>query len=788
KISLPENLTKKLKDEQPFNSVTLRKKIPVEIAQIAESGSGIALNAGRVLDVSIYYMNGKYFGQSGSIDPYKTAAMRPFLREIPAGLIRPKDNYLQIVLYTNGDFPLQFMDELKIGRADLVFTDRNSSEIIAFIFLSVYMSAGIYHLLLFRKRSQDRYNLYFGLFCIVVSLYWFTSNTVTRDIFFHDRVFLHRKMEHIFLFFTSPLLLAFISHFLENRQIKLFRIFLAFSVLIVFLTAVSPLIVMRICMAVWQILSIIMAGYGIYMIIRQIRNRNEDAKYIIIGMILLAFGLVTDILSSRSIIHFPKISNYAFFVFVSGIVLLLADKFMKVTNGFEELTVQLEKKVEQRTQELSNTLSIVQKLKEQQDGDYYLTSLLLEPLSGNFIKGGSGNIQIEILVHQKKNFLFRKKSKEIGGDICISDSFSLSGESFIVFANGDAMGKSIQGAGGALVFGSVFRAVIERTKSMSGGPGFSPEIWLKNCFQEIQKVFVSFNGSMLISAIIGLVEERSGLVYYINAEHPYFILYRDGKSEFIEDRILTRKIGIEGLEGSLQVKLFQMGKGDALICGSDGKDDILLGVESGVRVINENERLILQTLNEAEGDLHKIESRLNEKGELTDDLSLLKITFFGIPVQYENPKYHVSNYNDSLESAESALFFYLEYIAENGENPNALKEISDIYIHQKDYAKASFYLDRLIQTAPENTSALYLNSFLKKKAGKLSEAAELGERHRIRNPFNVLNLVNLADIYRLTGNYERSKKMTERALLIEPENEKAKRLLNVQSQGEPTSI
>ncbi len=113
-----------------------------------------------------------------------------------------------------------------------------------------------------------------------------------------------------------------------------------------------------------------------------------------------------------------------------------------------------------------------------------------------------------------------------------------------------------------------------------------------------------------------------------------------------------------------------------------------------------------------------------------------------------------------------------------------MKEISDIYIHQKEYSKASFYLDRLIQTSPENTSALYLNSFLKKKAGKLNEAAELGERHRIRNPFNVLNLVNLADIYRLLGNSERSRKMTERALIIEPENEKAKRLLNSQSKGE----
>lgn len=68
-----------------------------------------------------------------------------------------------------------------------------------------------------------------------------------------------------------------------------------------------------------------------------------------------------------------------------GIAVVLANRFLRVHKQVEELNANLERKVVQRTNELQETLTRVQELKIQQDGDYFLTSLLLDPLNDSKI-------------------------------------------------------------------------------------------------------------------------------------------------------------------------------------------------------------------------------------------------------------------------------------------------------------------------------------------------------------------------------------------------------------------
>jgi hypothetical protein len=72
------------------------------------------------------------------------------------------------------------------------------------------------------------------------------------------------------------------------------------------------------------------------------------------------------------------------------------------------------------------------------------------------------------------------------------------------------MGKSIQGAGGVLVLGTVFKSIIQRTISTAAGKNVYPERWLKNAFIEMHKAFESFDGSMLMSTVFGLIDEVTG--------------------------------------------------------------------------------------------------------------------------------------------------------------------------------------------------------------------------------------------------------------------------------------
>ncbi|MCB1158303.1 MAG: cache domain-containing protein, partial [Leptospiraceae bacterium] len=204
-----------------------------------------------------------------------------------------------------------------------------------------------------------------------------------------------------------------------------------------------------------------------------------------------------------------------------------------------QLNASLEDKVIQRTSELSDSLKQVNALKVQQDGDYFLTALLVKPLQSE--QNESKRIVTKSHIEQYKQFVFRKWKNEIGGDICITDNIVLNGRDYVFFVNADAMGKSIQGAGGVLLFGASVKAHLIQTKA---GKTFTalPELWLKNLYLDLNQLFKTFDGSMLISAAIGLIDELTGVMYYLNAEHPWPVLYRDGVASFLEDNLSLRKV------------------------------------------------------------------------------------------------------------------------------------------------------------------------------------------------------------------------------------------------------
>ncbi|HNH09901.1 MAG TPA: transglutaminaseTgpA domain-containing protein, partial [Leptospiraceae bacterium] len=259
-------------------------------------------------------------------------------------------------------------------------------------------------------------------------------------------------------------------------------------------------------------------------------------------------------------------------------------------------------------------------LKNHQDGDYFLTSLVLNPLCANL--NASEKIKTDFYIEQKKKFQFKKYSSEIGGDLCISGqlNFRNSG-SHILTVNADAMGKSMQGAGGAIVLGAALNSILRTQEVIET----DPLKWILNTVSELNSLFLAFNGSMLMSMFLGLISEETGRMLFVNAEHPHAVLLRDGLSSFISESSVMRKLGT--MENpDIRVSQINLFRGDTVICGSDGKDDIEILKENGKKIMNEDENIFRYIAAESHGDLELIAEKLKKKGTLTDDLSLISIS------------------------------------------------------------------------------------------------------------------------------------------------------------------
>ncbi|MCB1137374.1 MAG: SpoIIE family protein phosphatase [Leptospiraceae bacterium] len=460
--------------------------------------------------------------------------------------------------------------------------------------------------------------------------------------------------------------------------------------------------------------------------------------------------------------------------FLTGSFNRMVSSIRGARGKLQDYATTLEDRVQERTLELEDTLKRIQDLKTRQDGDFFLTSLLIHPLTANQVQ--SSRVRTETLLLQKKTFSFRRWEGEIGGDFCSTHTIQLRGMNYIAFMNGDAMGKSLQGAAGALILGSVFESIIQRTELSLEIQSLYPEMWLRDAYLELQKIFCTFDGYMMASMVMGLVDEESGLLYFLNAEHPWPVLFRNQKASFpvIEEERIIHKLGIPQAERNLRIYTLPLQPGDLFISGSDGRDDIVLGIDAeGNRIYNMDESLILGVVEQAGGELPRIPEMLKQKGQISDDLSLLGIRFECMrrepPLLTEKPG------SGNPQAYLGDLLGLQERLRKEGEAiPETLyRELFETYFRLQDFEHAAELIDFWPGPHAVATRYLYLASYALKRANRLEEARIQGERMLLREPDHANNLVNLADIYRMLGIVQKAESCVQRALELRPGHKSA---------------
>ena len=765
----------------------------------------LSVRLGEISDADQTYFNGRLIGQTGDMTPGRPSAYDvERIYQLPPALVRPGQVNV-ILLKVKSYFPGEagfYRGDTFLGETYSILRIYYIRNFFDVLLLITYLTVGAYFTFLFFRRLRERENLIFGIFILCLVTYQFLRTQLKYELGLEFLTL--KRLEYIVLFFMVPTFYLFIRYFFrmapEQKLLlpggpKILTLqywdYISYGIIAALVGSIIYVSVSDDIVG-WSAYNnkyvqfymfIPLFGGKLMLIINRIVAGERDAIYVLLGLLFVLTGAIFDMISNQTGWNIPRVGGYFFFAFILMLAVILANRFVRLHKEVEDLSKNLERKVEQRTEELQNTLQEVRTLKERQDGDYFLTSLLIKPLGGNFSK--SENVNVEMYTRQKKKFVFRRREHEIGGDLNIAYNLRLRERDYTVILNGDAMGKSIQGAGGALVLGTVFKTIISRTSQSGSAANLFPEQWLKNCFKELQDVFVSFDGSMLISLVLGLVDQRTGLLYYINAEHPWVALLRDDRPRFIEEELSLRKVGVEGLEGKLYIKIFQMQANDVIFLGSDGRDDIMLGVDSdGQRIINEDEQEFLKRIKESRGVLGELVENIESQGELIDDFTILRVGYKEdfppekITEESEEFQRNLSEARQAFKSGqiEDSARMFAKVLELRQATPHVIKEGAGVMIKNRDYEKAVGHCEEYLEINPADTEFLYVTSIAYKHLQKFSLAADYGERCRLRDPGMVRNLAQLADTYRLMGNYKRAEVMLERALLHDPENERVLRI------------
>ena len=93
-----------------------------------------------------------------------------------------------------------------------------------------------------------------------------------------------------------------------------------------------------------------------------------------------------------------------------------------------------------------------------------------------------------------------------------------------------------------------------------------------------------------------------------------------------------------------------------------------------------------------------------------------------------------------------------------------------LYIKSKNFKTAIRQCENYLNERPADTEFLFLTSYAYKQAREFTNALDYGERVHLREPGHVKNLINLAEIYTLSGNKKRADYLLSVVEGIEPEN------------------
>lgn len=438
----------------------------------------------------------------------------------------------------------------------------------------------------------------------------------------------------------------------------------------------------------------------------------------------------------------------------------------------QDLTTTIQK-LDSLKKEFEASLDEIKQLKRNQDGDYYLAYLLQKPMIVNNAR--SEKFKIDFVCIQNKSFFYKNHYSQIGGDICYTNNIRIHHKDYILFFNGDAMGKSIQGTSGAIVMGTILNSLAYRHHFDYGdysSGNFHISQFFKAAYNEIQNLFSAFGGNMMVSGVLGLLDEEEEKIYFINAEHPNVVLYRDGVAEYLDKEITLGKFGFAH-EIDLKVHEFKLKKNDVIFIGSDGKDDLVKNI-NGERKINTDHNLFLRIVEQAKGKLKSIINFIYKNYEQMDDISILRISFK--EENYNRNHHHIEeeklyrvkiksfirqkNYIKALELMEGpsesqpfeillyrgycflslqrylkALKYLLKAKEKNSDHPVLLKFIGITYYNLKNYPLAKEYWERALELKPDDNflkrNVEKVNSILKRQRILLGKSQGSGKKDGI---------------------------------------------------------
>ncbi|MBX7057749.1 MAG: ATP-binding protein [Leptospirales bacterium] len=228
----------------------------------------------------------------------------------------------------------------------------------SFGLLMLFFFTGLFHVALFAMRRDEKASIYFGLFSIVLALYYF-SRSIWREVFYAPLAITER-VENGMLALLTPLIGIALELLIERRRISsVSRVGVIYFGLLAILMAVGPPHYAEFLIPLWQITAPLFIVYYIALLVqgayRSARTPEglsaqaalaSPSLQLILGAAPLAAAGIVDIVAAGYYRDRLELTPYAMLLFLGVVSVILARRFVRAIEKVDLLNRQMNERME----------------------------------------------------------------------------------------------------------------------------------------------------------------------------------------------------------------------------------------------------------------------------------------------------------------------------------------------------------------------------------------------------------------------------------------------------------
>ena len=535
---------------------------------------------GRISLADESFINGAFIGSEGTFPPEEFSAWNTArFYVIPKELLGEGENVLTVKIWVDGEGSIvskPFISSVETAKKAAIREKLWNSEInLLFAFLMMIIAA--YHLMMYIKNRREKENLIFALINILsafyLSVFYYAELPLSIQsaisFIWFQKIF-SSALPFVFPYLVASFILAFVKS-KENKIVK--RIRMGFMLLPILIILFAPNYQVLRSMRWTQTLLVPPLLYIFFILVRAILSKNRDAKTLLFGFSPLVVTVILDLVIHNilKIYDFPYITSYGWQLMVVTLLFIMANRFANSRLQVEDLNKNLEKKVEERTAELSESNSRLSEANEQLE----LTNNQLSEAK----QKADRDMKLAVYVQNSffhsslprfKNWELAYKFKPAAGVSGDLYDFFYKGEELEGLGLFDISGHGI--AAGLVTM--LAKTVIDRKFNEC------KQLPLPRVMEEINKQIIEEKGDIENYLTGVLMRINDDKVELINAGHPKVFLRtaKNGKCYPIELKGGSGNGGIIGFEGAsndFKAVAFSVHKGDAIILYTDCLNEAL---------------------------------------------------------------------------------------------------------------------------------------------------------------------------------------------------------------------